>query len=79
MEYGKRDSIQLTRRRLVALAGATGAIASGPVLAACAGEQATDGAPSANEPRVQLTYLHQWSPTQGHGPITDTLVARFKE
>lgn|GEM_PF-1318961 len=79
MEYGKRDSMQLTRRRLVALAGATGAIASGPVLAACAGGQATDGAPSANEPRVQLTYLHQWSPTQGHGPITDTLVARFKE
>jgi ABC-type glycerol-3-phosphate transport system substrate-binding protein len=28
---------------------------------------------------VKLTYLHQWSQTQGHGPITDQLAARFRE
>ncbi|MBI3973904.1 MAG: extracellular solute-binding protein [Chloroflexi bacterium] len=68
-------------RRWVLGTGATWGTASlaGAVgLAACMpGDQsagrAADGTP------VQLTYLHQWSPTQGHGPITDTLVARFKE
>lgn len=28
---------------------------------------------------VKLTYLHQWSASQGHGPITDTLAARFRQ
>ena len=26
---------------------------------------------------MRLLYLHQWSQTQGHGPVTDALVARF--
>ena len=30
-------------------------------------------------PTVHLSYLHQWSQTQGHGPITDQLAARFHE
>ncbi len=30
-------------------------------------------------PPVQLTYLHQWSPTQGHGPATERLVDRFRQ
>jgi sn-glycerol 3-phosphate transport system substrate-binding protein len=28
---------------------------------------------------VKLTYLHQWSQNQGHGPATDTITARFNE
>jgi ABC-type glycerol-3-phosphate transport system substrate-binding protein len=58
------------------MTGATGGLATacrplqGPA-------QATPGAGS--EAPVQLTYLHQWSPTQGHGPATERLVSRFRE
>ena len=67
--------LALTRRRLFAAVP----VAATPVLAACGAGGASDPAPSANEPPVQLTYVHEWSPTQGHGPITDTLAARFGE
>ncbi len=63
----------LSRRLVLTLAGST------PLLAACAGSQPTDGAATQSQTPVQLTYLHQWSPTQGHGPITDTLVARWNQ
>jgi ABC-type glycerol-3-phosphate transport system substrate-binding protein len=51
-----------------------------PLLAACAGGGGGgEGAPAQSQQPVQLNYLHQWSPTQGHGPITDTLVARWNQ
>jgi ABC-type glycerol-3-phosphate transport system substrate-binding protein len=47
-------------------------------LAACGA--VPDAAPgAATEKTVQLTYLHTWTPQQGHGPATDRLVARFRE
>lgn len=55
-----------------------GAGIGGVALAAC-GTRGDQGGGTKTEQPVQLTYLHQWSPTQGHGPITDTLVARFTE
>jgi ABC-type glycerol-3-phosphate transport system substrate-binding protein len=59
----------------VAARGAGGASLG---LAACGAPGAPAGG-SATEQPVRLTYLHQWSATQGHGPITDTLTARFRE
>jgi ABC-type glycerol-3-phosphate transport system substrate-binding protein len=56
------------------------ALAAAPLfLAACGGAPAQSGPAAASEPTVKLTYLHQWSQTQGHGPITDQLAARFRE
>jgi ABC-type glycerol-3-phosphate transport system substrate-binding protein len=49
-------------------------------LAACgAAQEDATGRPAAGEPVVKLTYLHQWSQRQGHGPATEALVARFNE
>jgi ABC-type glycerol-3-phosphate transport system substrate-binding protein len=84
---------RLTRRRLSAGALGIGLAGLGPVggalLAACGAPAPGGGPPDAGgggggsgggaSAPVRLTYLHQWSPTQGHGPITDTLVARFVE
>jgi ABC-type glycerol-3-phosphate transport system substrate-binding protein len=53
-------------------------VASGSAACGLGGTQGNSGAATA-EPTVKLTYLHQWSQTQGHGPITDTLAARFRE
>src|SRR5687767_15947774 len=61
-----------TRRSLLTTLAAT------PVLAACGGPGGESVPAQAQQP-VQLSYLHQWSPTQGHGPITDTLVARWNQ
>jgi ABC-type glycerol-3-phosphate transport system substrate-binding protein len=68
----------VTRRWLVGAGGVWGAAALGGAhaLAACGTSadrvrEAADGEP------VRLTYLHQWSQTQGHGPVTDALVSRF--
>lgn len=70
-----------TRRVVLGAGGTWGAllVAGAAGLAACgtAGDESA-GRAADNTP-VRLTYLHQWSPTQGHGPITDTLVARFKD
>jgi ABC-type glycerol-3-phosphate transport system substrate-binding protein len=59
----------------------TGGTLAGVLLAACGpfGRRPADGDAGESATPVQLTYLHQWSQTQGHGPITDTLVARFAE
>lgn len=58
---------------------ATVPAATVPALAACGGPAASDATPAQSQKPVQLSYLHQWSPTQGHGPITDTLVARWNQ
>jgi ABC-type glycerol-3-phosphate transport system substrate-binding protein len=63
----------LLRQACVAVAG----LALAPALAACGRSPAPVAQPTA--PPVKLTYLHQWSPQQGHGPITDTLAARFRQ
>ncbi len=71
----------MTRRMLlgraalsVAAAGAASLLAGCAVAGSSAGASARPTAPP-----VKLTYLHQWSPTQGHGPITNTLAARFRQ
>jgi ABC-type glycerol-3-phosphate transport system substrate-binding protein len=76
-----KQSTGLTRRRLTVHAVKWTAGAGMLALAGCSapGEQAAGTGGTKVEPTVQLTYLHQWSQTQGHGPITDTLVTRFKE
>lgn len=76
---GLQDQPALTRRtllrRTVAAVAATG---TAGWLAGCApGGPAAAAKPTA--PPVKLTYLHQWSPQQGHGPITDKLAARFRQ
>ena len=73
---------RITRRGLARLTALAAAGAAALPAAACAppvGGQRAEGVPSPAEPAVQLTYVHEWSPTQGHGPITDTLLARFGE
>ncbi len=72
-----------TRRRV--LLGFPAALAAGvagtsAVLAACSSSSggATAGGLATAEPNVKLTYLHQWSQTQGHGPATDEMVRRFQ-
>lgn len=65
---------RLTRRHLLGAAPA-----ALPLVAACAPSGGTDSAATQSQQPIQLTYLHQWSPTQGHGPITDTLVARWNQ
>lgn len=67
-----------TRRWL--LGRAAGALLGGTATAACGalGGQ-REGAAQADGAPVKLTYLHQWSQTQGHGPITDQLAGRFRE
>jgi ABC-type glycerol-3-phosphate transport system substrate-binding protein len=60
---------------ILALGGAAGLAACGAP--AEPGPPEAGGAPSGAP--VRLTYLHQWSQTQGHGPVTETLVARFNE
>src|SRR5687767_10752142 len=50
-----------------------------PALAACGGPGASDSNPAQAQQPISLSYLHEWSPTQGHGPITDTLVARWNQ
>jgi ABC-type glycerol-3-phosphate transport system substrate-binding protein len=68
---------QRQRRRTVLL----GAMAA--VLTAAAAACSTPGAATqeASAPArllpAKLTYLHQWSQNQGHGPKTDELAARF--
>lgn len=67
----------LTRRRVVgrfATAGAQGATALG---AACTPPWTQPPAP-ATEPTVQLTYVHGWMQSQGHGPATTELTQRFR-
>ena len=66
-----------TRRGLLA----TGAVLAGAALAACGapGGATPEGTGSSTAQPVSLSYLHQWSPTQGHGPITDSLVARWNQ
>src|SRR5688500_4899402 len=66
----------ITRRHALS---ATSAALAGPVLAACGGPGAPNSTPAQSLQPEQLSYLHQWSPTQGHGPITDTLVARWNQ
>jgi ABC-type glycerol-3-phosphate transport system substrate-binding protein len=71
----------LTRRTIlrravatVAATGAAGWLAScGPI------GNASSAIAKPTVPPVKLTYLHQWSPQQGHGPITDKLAARFRQ
>jgi len=75
---------QRTTRRRAAAAIPGAALAGGVLGAACAapgagGATGGEAPAGAAGPPVQLTYLHQWGPTQGHGPITDTLLARFRE
>jgi hypothetical protein len=62
----------LTRRHALTLSPV-----AAPLLAACAPGQPTDGPAGQSHQPVQLTYLHHWGPTAAHGPITDTLVARW--
>jgi ABC-type glycerol-3-phosphate transport system substrate-binding protein len=62
-------------RRALGLSSAVGALAACGPLGGTGGERS---AARGDQP-VKLTYLHQWSQTQGHGPITETLVARFRE
>jgi sn-glycerol 3-phosphate transport system substrate-binding protein len=58
----------------VAATGAAGWLAScGPI------GNASSAIAKPTAPPVKLTYLHQWSPQQGHGPITDKLAARFRQ
>jgi multiple sugar transport system substrate-binding protein len=57
-------------------AGAAGGTLAG-LLAACSA-QTSQGLPATQEPVVHLTYLHQWSQNQGHGPATDDLTAQFR-
>lgn len=61
------------RRASWTLVGGAATAACGPLGDRRESAGQADGAP------VQLTYLHQWSQTQGHGPITDQLAARFRE
>ena len=67
----------ITRRH--ALVSLVSSFAAVPALAACGGPGGGDNVPAQSQQSVQLSYLHQWSPTQGHGPITDTLVARWNQ
>lgn len=66
-----------TRRTLLAQATVLGGgmLAAG---AACGSFRERAQSPAA-ERTVQLTYLHQWSQQQGHGPATNQAVARFQE
>src|SRR5438105_1372774 len=65
-----------TRRRMLGAALA----ASGGVACGVSGRRTGSGGGAATaEPTVKLTYMHEWSQTQGHGPITDQLAARFRE
>ena len=71
----------VTRRRFGNGLGGALALGGAAGLAACgapAGPE-TGGAPEGTPggAPVRLLYLHQWSQTQGHGPVTDALVARF--
>ena len=63
----------VTRRRALFAAAAV------PALAACGGPTGSESVPAQSQQPIQLNYLHQWSPTQGHGPITDSLVARWNQ
>ena len=65
-------SSALTRRAVLL------SLAAAPALAACGGPVG-ESVPAQSQQPVQLSYLHQWSPTQGHGPITDSLVARWNQ
>lgn len=70
-------SRRMMLRRAVASVAATGVAGW---LASCG--SIGNGSPAtakATAPPVKLTYLHQWSPQQGHGPITDKLAARFRQ
>lgn len=58
---------RVTRRSI----GAAGAVLA---LAACGQRQERT---SPVDRQVTLTYLHQWSQNQGHGPATERLVGRF--
>jgi ABC-type glycerol-3-phosphate transport system substrate-binding protein len=71
----------LSRRALIQFGAASAAGAAATALAACGATTGgkADNASSAALTPAKLTYLHQWSPTQGHGPITDTLVARWNQ
>jgi multiple sugar transport system substrate-binding protein len=66
------------RRALRALAAAASVPALAALVAGCRSQEDAGAAPK-QEPVVHLTYLHQWSQNQGHGPATDELTARFRE
>ena len=81
------DPVQMSSRRAVAghapLASRRSLMQGVAAVAATALPACTslrDAAPGpANETPVQLTYIHNWTPAQGQGPVTDRLVARFRD
>ncbi|MBI3970902.1 MAG: ABC transporter substrate-binding protein [Chloroflexi bacterium] len=79
MNQDHRSAAQVMTRRRATASLATGmlAVAGGAFGPGCAvwGGQS----PAAEGTPVAITYLHQWSQQQGHGPATDKLVARFNE